>query len=455
MDVSSTSDDEITLLRTWALTVTHVACDYMEQKFNAEKTGGDPVIPSPNLDTDLVMACDRLVDRLIKAYKNPIQMLIDIARYSKLISPKDTGRNEEREEKLLERCPPGHEGTKLIDIPATILDASGAIIAWYLPDALTDATQNEIWAASDLLAPMLEQSIKLDGIWRTNQQWFTPSSENDVLTPGCVNLSPAWFHQGHENQSDPEVSASLKGPSSENILKAIARPAAIATAALRVMHPEQYWAGLQAFASLGEKARSKELPKMSETLQYWATVFNSLTVICNRETPNHRDPSSISECFDILTSVGNYSNARMSMPSLQLELSGRGSDCLGMVYEGCCSCLCWDSVVWMGKVGLEEVERHSILNIRVSGLDSRDSIFDFTDYRVPGFGFRYTCRISGFGLRVSGLDNRDSILDGRHSHLGLRESIVGTRVSRLGSRDSIVRIRVSRLGTRYSGFGTR
>ncbi|KAG1835375.1 hypothetical protein DFJ58DRAFT_847425 [Suillus subalutaceus] len=457
MDVSSTSDDEITLLHTWALTVTHVACDYTEQKFNAEKTGGDPVIPSPNLDTDLVMACDQLVDRLIKAYKNPIQMPIDIARYSKLISPKDTGRNEEREEKLLERCPPGHEGTKLIDIPATILDASGAIIAWYLPDALTDATQNEIWAASDLLAPMLEQSIKLDGIWRTNQQWFTPSSENDVLTPGCVNLSPAWFQQGHENQSDPEVSASLKGPSSENILKAIARPAAIATAALRVMHPEQYWAGLQAFVSLGEKARSKELPKMSETLQYWATVFNSLTIICNRETPNHRDPSSISECFDILTSVGNYSNARMSMPSLQLELSGRGSDCLGMMSGTPYSTFGFRVLIVGTRYSISPTTEYRVsgFGTRYPVLDSRDSIFDFTDYRVPGFGTRYPCRISGFGLRVSGLDNRDSILDGRHSHLGLRESIVGTRVSRLGSWDSIVRIRVSRLGTRYSGFGTR
>ncbi|KAG2118615.1 hypothetical protein DEU56DRAFT_918775 [Suillus clintonianus] len=146
MDVSSTSEDEITILNTWALGVTHVACDYTEQKFNAEKTGGDPVIPSPNLDTDLVMACDQLVDRLIKAYKNPIQMPMDVARYSKLISPKDTGHNEEREARLLERCPPGHEGTKLIDVPATIVDASGAIIAWYLPDALTDATQKEIWA---------------------------------------------------------------------------------------------------------------------------------------------------------------------------------------------------------------------------------------------------------------------------------------------------------------------
>ncbi|KAG1804623.1 uncharacterized protein BJ212DRAFT_1486540 [Suillus subaureus] len=86
---------------------------------------------------------------------------------------------------------------------------------------------------------------------------------------------------------DPEVSASLKGASSKKILKAIVRPAAIATVALRVMHPEQYWAGLQAFSSLGEKAESKELPKMSETLQYWASMFNSLSVISNRETPNH------------------------------------------------------------------------------------------------------------------------------------------------------------------------
>jgi len=68
-------------------------------------------------------------------------MQVDIARYSKLISPKDTGHNEEREENLLQRCPPGHEGTMLIDKPATIVDVYGAIIAWYLPDTLTNATQ--------------------------------------------------------------------------------------------------------------------------------------------------------------------------------------------------------------------------------------------------------------------------------------------------------------------------
>jgi hypothetical protein len=85
------------------------------------------------------------------------------------------------------------------------------------------------------------------------------------------------------------------------------------------MHPQQYFAGLRALSHLGDKAVSKELPQMPETLQYWASVFNSLSIISNRETPNHRDHLSIPECFDILTTVGNYSNARMSMPSLQLE----------------------------------------------------------------------------------------------------------------------------------------
>jgi hypothetical protein len=58
---------------------------------------------------------------------------------------------------------------------------------------------------------------------------------------------------------------------------------------------------------------------MSETLQYWASMFNTLSVITNRQTPNHRDHLFVPEGFDILTIVGNYSNGHMRMPSLQLE----------------------------------------------------------------------------------------------------------------------------------------
>ncbi|KAG1726801.1 uncharacterized protein EDB91DRAFT_1254172 [Suillus paluster] len=229
MNVSPDSEIEISFWISWALTVTHEVSEYTEQKFNADKMEGDPVIPSPHLDTDLVIACDRLVDHLIKAYHNPIQMQIDIARYSKLISLKDTGHNEEREKKLLDRCPPGHEGTKFVNMPATVLDVTGAIIMWYLPGALMDTTQEEIWKASQLLTPTLERSVKVSGSWRTNEEWFGQGSGSGDITAGCINISPAWFQQGHETVSDLEVSASLKGPLSEDILKAIARPAASST----------------------------------------------------------------------------------------------------------------------------------------------------------------------------------------------------------------------------------
>ncbi|KAG1721814.1 uncharacterized protein EDB91DRAFT_1064239, partial [Suillus paluster] len=221
-----------------------------------------------------------------------------------MISPKDTGHNEEREARLLERCPPGHEGTKLVDIPMTVLDATGAIIVWYLPDALTETTQ-EILAASDLLSPSLAKSVKVDGSWRTNQDWFKPSSENDGISPGCINLSPAWFQQGHKVGSHEMAVSDSYTDQSGRI--SIARLAAFASAALRVMHPD-----------LGQSAESKNLLRMSETLQYWASVFNTLTVISNRQTPNHRDHIFIPEYFNILTTVGSYSNACMSMPSLQL-----------------------------------------------------------------------------------------------------------------------------------------
>ncbi|KAG1719335.1 hypothetical protein EDD22DRAFT_791707 [Suillus occidentalis] len=135
---------------------------------------------------------------------------MDIARYSKLISPKDTGHNEQREAKLLERCPPGHEDKKLVDEPATIVDASGAIIAWYLPDALTDTTQKEIREATNLLAPSLGKSIKADGNWRTHQKWFKQGSENVGLTARCINLSLAWFQQGHEVGCDEMVIPAVK-----------------------------------------------------------------------------------------------------------------------------------------------------------------------------------------------------------------------------------------------------
>ncbi|KAG2354990.1 hypothetical protein BDR07DRAFT_1381831 [Suillus spraguei] len=372
-----------------------------------------------------------------------VKMQIDIARYSKLISPKNTGHNEEKEEKLLERCPPGHEGTKLVDKPATIIDASGTIITWYLPDALTETTQVR---CVDCYSMDIEyQMVPTEGNQGGHQ--FAGSKPRKKWLGKCwVNSQMHQFISGMVSigPRDPEVSASSKGPSSENILKAIARLAAITSAALRVMHPQQYFAGLRALSHLGDKALSKELPQMPETLQYWASVFNTLSIISNRETPNHQDHLLIPECFDILTTMGNYSNARMSMPSLQLEfrIVRHGVDGV----EGDQIAWAWymrDSVHIYARVpscGWARVEGRilttdSILEIRDSMIDSPNSGLTLgTQQSVRQHNVRQQTLIHTFS-RHSGLGTHNNVKD-MNSHIP-ELGTPGTWNSALGTQNNV------------------
>jgi hypothetical protein len=112
----------------------------------------------------------------------------------------------------------------------------------------------------------------------------------------------------------------LLGQTGDQFLSSIARPAVITSAALRVMHPRQFWEGVTNILALGPIAEDMQLQQIPEKLRQWASVFCALSVISNRETPLHRDALSRMQWFDILTSVGRYSHARMSLPSLEIEL---------------------------------------------------------------------------------------------------------------------------------------
>ncbi|KAG2365340.1 hypothetical protein BDR07DRAFT_1246032, partial [Suillus spraguei] len=201
--------------------------------------------------------------------------------------------------------------------PAVVVASEGTIVVWYLPGALSRTTQDEIWNATNDMEPLLKRSIASVGAsrvhWRCQDAYFSPGS--GALQPGCVNVAPAWFQLGHD------ISASLRGQSGDQYLSSIARPAVIASAALRVMHPRQYWEGLTNMVSLGPLAKDFHLHQISEKLGKWSSVFSALSIISNRETPFHRDSLSRMQWFDVLTSVGRYSHARMTLSSLQIELN--------------------------------------------------------------------------------------------------------------------------------------
>jgi len=87
-----------------------------------------------------------------------------------------------------------------------------------------------------------------------------------------------------ENGFSPKVSAALKGKSGHKITNTLQRSGVLASAALQIMHPDLYWAGIETQVKLSEWAIKYQLHDMYHHLKHWTSVFNVLLVICNQQT---------------------------------------------------------------------------------------------------------------------------------------------------------------------------
>ncbi|KAG2752441.1 hypothetical protein P692DRAFT_20693953, partial [Suillus brevipes Sb2] len=230
---------------------------------------------------------------------------LDVARYADVLHMMEKGINPAREESLLARYPP--EAQIHLDRPTVVCDKFGIIIFWYLPGAIDLAIQ--MAAATAMMSVPLARSVTRGAAandkWRTHSSNFYPSRGEG--TPGCINLSPAWFLQGHPAPKfHPHVSATLKEFDGRSFSLAMHRPAVLIAAALRVMHPKLYWSSLATMLALGLWAADKKLDEMGDHLRVWASVFTALAIVCNRRSPLHRDPLSRPQWFDVMTTFGNY-----------------------------------------------------------------------------------------------------------------------------------------------------
>jgi hypothetical protein len=136
----------------------------------------------------------------------------DITRYAERVpknpSKSGTKGSNEKEAALRKRHPPLNGFTA--SMPCIIIDMQGFILVWYLPGILTDsrqaglfflsdhsrkpdAYQNAMSAAQEKLHPLLK--IPPHGSsWRNDRKFYYPGEGPQ----GSVNLSPAWFQQGHD-----------------------------------------------------------------------------------------------------------------------------------------------------------------------------------------------------------------------------------------------------------------
>ena len=93
---------------------------------------------------------------------------------------------------------------------------------------------------------------------------------------------------------------------------------------LRIMHPDQYRVGyevLQCLATVSE---------CGDVLATWPTVFHTVSIISNRSSPLHRELKGCFPYFDLLVSVGDYSQAPLELWPLGLQLQNSSGTICGV-----------------------------------------------------------------------------------------------------------------------------
>jgi hypothetical protein len=141
----------------------------------------------------------------------------DATRYADKLPKKPanpgTQAAEASEASLRRQYPPRDDSAAGVPIsrPCIIVDMQGIILAWYLPGILKDSRQvssftlsdhriksgvfqGAIMVATEKLHPLLGNR-QTDASWRCDPDLFPPEA---VGPKGLINISPAWFQQGHE-----------------------------------------------------------------------------------------------------------------------------------------------------------------------------------------------------------------------------------------------------------------
>lgn len=184
-------------------------------------------------------------------------------------------------------------------------------------------------------------------LWRNHPKKFKDRKTTD-LEPGVIDFWPAGFAQAHEacvfavaprftahmiliGQRPVDrlaVLASLKPDSmlshSERFLQQTKETSALLAAILAVAHPELYVSGCKTFELLraDPDLTGSEL-ELTLALEHWSSVFHGLSVMVNRETPLHRDMNTRPEWYDMLATVGTYTDAVLELPGLGIGLRYR------------------------------------------------------------------------------------------------------------------------------------
>lgn len=156
------------------------------------------------------------------------------------------------------------------------------------------------------------------------------SPEMTDVSPGHVPFSPCWFDMAGQVR----VSRSLRGwPKSPTIqfLRENKIGLSILGAVLALIHPRlavrgfSILRGIQNGAILNEATNS-----LWQERVLWPSPFNVFSVLSNRATNLHRDGKGVAPFYDIITTIGNYTDGEFLVPAIGLRFKYNPGTIIGV-----------------------------------------------------------------------------------------------------------------------------
>ncbi|KAI6143310.1 hypothetical protein BKA82DRAFT_4017600 [Pisolithus tinctorius] len=121
----------------WQMHLTDAVCQYMMARLHEEIVDGPRALPAISIPMQIACEADHILAVIIQAYRECV-----------------------------------------------VIDKEGSILLWYLPNAISQAYQH---------STSTEPEVTWNGGWRNDGKNF----HNDANLKGAIDLSPAWFQQGH------------------------------------------------------------------------------------------------------------------------------------------------------------------------------------------------------------------------------------------------------------------
>ncbi|KIJ08831.1 hypothetical protein PAXINDRAFT_88306, partial [Paxillus involutus ATCC 200175] len=87
----------------------------------------------------------------------------------------------------------------------------------------------------------------------------------------------------------------------------------LVNALLATVHPELHRRSLAVREQL---LVDEEITNLHELIKAWLTVFTTISVMHNKETPFHRDSKLAPQWYNLFLSVGSYTDAILELPAL-------------------------------------------------------------------------------------------------------------------------------------------